>query len=130
MTVCIHKDGHWPWPGWICRYFRGSRRAGNFKPDISRPGGKYRKPVDHCNHDLAAAVTYLPTFGKLKSGHLRWDVILTTVIAKRSLRGRSPRFSRGVRGHAPPENFENRDCQIRIFLMFWSMILHIYCKEK
>ena len=37
------------------------------------------------------------------------------VIAKRSLRGRSPRFSRGVRGHAPPENFENRDCQIRIF---------------
>ena len=39
--ICIQKDGHRP--GWICRYFRGSRRAGKFKPGISRPGGKYRK---------------------------------------------------------------------------------------
>ena len=35
---------------------------------------------------------YLPTFGKLKSGHLRCDVI-ETMIAKQSLRGRSPCFS-------------------------------------
>ena len=41
MTICIQKDAHRP--GWICRYFRGSRRAGKFKPGISRPGGKYRK---------------------------------------------------------------------------------------
>ena len=41
-------------------------------------------------------------------------------------------FCRGVRGHAHPENFENRsrDCQIRIFLMFRSTILHFYCKKK
>ena len=31
--------GHWPW--WICRYFRGSRRAGKFKTDISRLGGDF-----------------------------------------------------------------------------------------
>ena len=41
VTICIQKDAHRP--GWICRYFRGSRRAGKFKPGISRPGGKYRK---------------------------------------------------------------------------------------
>ena len=41
--------------------------------------------------------------------------MIYTVIAKRSLRGRSPRFSRGVRGHAPPENFENQVCEIHIF---------------
>ena len=45
-------------------------------------------------------LTYLPTFGKLKSGHLRYDVI-QTMIAKRSLRGRSPRFSRGSGGMLP-----------------------------
>ena len=36
-------------------------------------------------------------------------------------RGRSPRFSRGVRGHAPPENFENRDAQICVFSPFGSI---------
>ena len=43
VMICIQKDGHCP--GWICRYFRGSRWAGKLKPDISRPGGKYRKKV-------------------------------------------------------------------------------------
>ena len=49
VTICIQKDAHRP--GWICRYFRESRRAGKFKPGISRPGGKYRKLT------TAAAVT-------------------------------------------------------------------------
>ena len=70
VTICIQKDGHHP--GWICRYFRGSRLAGKLKPDISRPGGKYRKKIfrlllqgsllsttmGHCNLDLAAAVIW------------------------------------------------------------------------
>ena len=30
VTICKQKDGHRP--GWICRYFRGSRRAGNSNP--------------------------------------------------------------------------------------------------
>ena len=47
------------------------------------------------------------------------------MIAKRSLRGRSPSFSRGVRGHAPPENFEIRDCQIRIFNVLVSDSTHL-----
>ena len=32
-----------------------------------------------------------------------------------------PSFSRGVRGHAPPENFENRDAQICVFSPFGSL---------
>ena len=74
-------------------------------------------PTPILSHITPAPYPYLPTFGKLKSGHLRYDVILT-MIAKRSLRGRSPRFSRGVRGMLPRENFENRGCQIRIFQCF------------
>ena len=57
------KDGHRP--GWICRYFRGigSRRAGKFKPGISRPGGKYRKLTTAA---AAAAVTAAVICGKYR----------------------------------------------------------------
>ena len=54
VTICIQKDGHRP--GWICWYFRGSRRAGKFKPGISRPGGKYRKLTTAANSCTTAAV--------------------------------------------------------------------------
>ena len=41
------------------------------------------------------------------------------VIATRSRRGPALAPSRGVRGHAPPGNFENWDAQICIFHYFW-----------
>ena len=61
---------------------------------------------------------YLPPFGKLKSGHLRCVVIQTMM--KLSLRGPQlkPSLFLGGPGHTPPENFENRDCQISIFSCF------------
>ena len=61
VTICIQKNGHRP--GWICRYFRGSRRAGKFKPGISRPGGKYRKLTTAA---AAAAVTAAVICGKYR----------------------------------------------------------------
>ena len=79
---------------------------------------------------------YLPTFRKVEVGtfemwcNLDYDREAIIARAKRSFRGWSHRFSRGFGGILPRENFENRDCQISIFLMFWSMILHNYCKKK
>ena len=35
VTICIQKDAHCP--GWICLYFRGSRRAGKIQPRYFPP---------------------------------------------------------------------------------------------
>ena len=47
------------------------------------------------------------------------------VIAKRSLEGEALAFLGGVRGHAPPENFENRDAQICAFSALLGVFLSL-----
>ena len=73
----------------------------------------FRAPVRgiHQGGRHLIAVAYLPTFGKLTSGHLRCDLEYDceAIIARVKP---SPFCGSGVWS---PENFENRDCQIRIF---------------
>ena len=56
-------------------------------------------------NEFTSVTAYLSTFGKLKSGQLRCDVS-KTIIAKRSLRGLSPRFSRGSGGMLPRKSLK------------------------
>ena len=93
---------------------------------ISLPNNDRVKPV--ATKVWLSLYSYLPTFGELKSGHLRYDVIWT-MIAKRSLWGRSPRFSRGSGGMFPRKILKI-DTVKYAFFNVWSMILHIYCKKS
>ena len=73
----------------------GFLHHGNIHPESYVAGQVYHS-------HLPANITYLPTFGIQKSG------LIFTILAERVLKARAASaraFSRGVRGHVPPENF-------------------------
>ena len=110
MTICIQKDAHRP--GWICRHFRGSRRAGKFKPGISLPGGKYRK-LSSCSNSCSN-LSHSWCMGEQLSYIHCWGV-------PQGSRSRPP-ASTGTLRYTPPVNVGN--CTYSAIVFFFSFFFY------